>query len=177
MNGDSLAWVMQKSRVMRKETNRMKSIEAFLKGKRIALVGASRNPKDFSRAVLRELIAHGYDMVPVNPSDENIETEGRPVYRRLSDIPGALDGALLMTPASVTASIANELLACGVPRVWLHQGVGPGAVDPKAVELLLGRGVDVVAGECPMMFLDGGRGVHRLHAWIRRLLGTYPRAA
>jgi predicted CoA-binding protein len=160
-----------------RERNRMKSIESFLQGKRIALVGVSRNPNDFSRVVLRELIARGYDMVPVNASGESVEMEGRRVYHRLSDIPGPFDGALLMTPASVTASIAKEVLASGVPRVWLHHGVGPGAVDAKAVELLRGRGVDVVAGECPMMFLDGGKGVHRIHAWIRRIFGTYPRAA
>jgi predicted CoA-binding protein len=160
-----------------RDTNRLKSIESFLRGKRIALVGASRNPNDFSRMVLRELIARGYDVVPVNPSGETAEMDGRPVFRRLSDVPGPLDGALLMTSASVTASIAKEVLASGVSRVWLHHGVGPGAVDAKAVELLRGRGVDVVAGECPMMFLGEGKGIHRVHAWIRRILGTYPRAA
>jgi predicted CoA-binding protein len=155
----------------------MKSIESFLAGRRIALVGASRNPNDFSRVVLRELVTRGYDVIPVNVSEGIAEMEGRPVYRRLGDVPGPLDGVLVMTPALVTASIAMEVLASGVPRVWLHHGVGPGAVDAKAVELLRGRGVDVVAGECPMMFLDGGKGVHRLHAWIRRLFGAYPRAA
>jgi hypothetical protein len=162
---------------MRRETNQIKSIQSFLHGKRIALVGASRNPKDFSRHVLREFLARGYDIVPVNASESEIMIEGRKAYRRLSDIPGPLDGALLMTPAAVTASIAGEILASAIPRVWLHQGVGPGAVNPKAVELLRERGVDVVAGECPLMFLDGERGVHRVHAWIRRLFGTYPRAA
>jgi predicted CoA-binding protein len=155
----------------------MKSIESFLSGKRIALVGASRNPNDFSRVLLRELIARGYDMVPVNASEDSVEMEGRRAYRRLGDVPGPLDGALLLTPASVTASIAKDVLASGVPRVWLHHGVGPGAVDAKATELLRGRGVDVVAGECLMMFLEGGKGVHRLHAWIRRIFGSYPRAA
>jgi hypothetical protein len=157
--------------------NEMKSIESFLNGKRIALVGASRNPNDFSRRVLHELIAHGYDMVPVNASEGPAEMEGREVYRRLGDVPGPLDGVILMTPASVTATLTKEILDSGVPRVWLHKGVGPGAVDEKAVELLRGRGVNVVAGECPLMFLDGGKGVHRVHAWFRRLFGSYPRAA
>jgi predicted CoA-binding protein len=157
--------------------NEMKSIESFLKGKRIALVGASRNPKDFSRMMLREFIAHGYDMVPVNASVDSVEMEGRRVYRRLSDVPGRLEGALLMTPPSEAASLAPEILDCVVPRVWFHQGVGPGAVDERAVELLRGRGVDVVAGECPLMFLDGGKGIHRVHGRIRRIFGKYPRAA
>jgi predicted CoA-binding protein len=155
----------------------MKSIESFLKAKRIALVGASRNPNDFSRSMLHEFIAHGYDMVPINASGDSVEMEGRPVYRRLGDVPGPLDGALFMTPASVTASLVKEVLDCGVPRVWLHQGVGPGAVDERAVELLRRRGVEVVAGECPLMFLEGDKGVHRVHGWIRRIFGKYPRAA
>ena len=42
-------------------------IDKFLSNHRIALVGVSRNPQDFSRAVFRELTARGYDVVPVNP--------------------------------------------------------------------------------------------------------------
>ncbi len=39
----------------------------FLAQKRIALVGVSRQEKDFSRMVLRELVRRGYDVVPSAP--------------------------------------------------------------------------------------------------------------
>ena len=42
---------------------------AFLATRRFAVVGVSRNEKDFSRYLLRELLARGYDAVPVNPAD------------------------------------------------------------------------------------------------------------
>ena len=41
---------------------------AFLGARRIAVVGVSRNEKDFSRYVLRELARRGHDVVPVNPA-------------------------------------------------------------------------------------------------------------
>jgi predicted CoA-binding protein len=42
-------------------------IEDFLAQKRIALVGLSRQPKDFSVMLFEELCRRGYDVVPVNP--------------------------------------------------------------------------------------------------------------
>lgn len=46
-------------------------INDFLSHRRIALVGVSRNPQDFSRAVFRELATRGYEVVPVNPLGGN----------------------------------------------------------------------------------------------------------
>jgi len=39
----------------------------FLAQRRIALVGVSRDPRDLSRALFRELRGRGYDVVPVHP--------------------------------------------------------------------------------------------------------------
>jgi uncharacterized protein len=153
------------------------TIDSFLAGHRIALVGASRDPKDFTRAVMRDLLGHGYDVVPVNPaaSDDRVEIEGRRVYRRLREVPGTIDGALVMTPASSTLAVARDALDARVPRVWMHRGIGTGAVDEDAVALLRERGVEVVAGECPFMFVGHPSGGHRWHGLLRKLLGRYPR--
>jgi len=48
-------------------------ISDFLNLRRIALIGVSRDPKDFSRVLLRELCERGYDMVLVNPSADKLE--------------------------------------------------------------------------------------------------------
>ncbi len=45
----------------------LETIEDFLAQKRIAMVGVSRHPKDFSADLFQELRRRGYDMVPVNP--------------------------------------------------------------------------------------------------------------
>ena len=41
-------------------------INQFFSQKRIALIGASRNPRDFSRGLMKEFIGRGIDVVPVN---------------------------------------------------------------------------------------------------------------
>jgi len=41
-----------------------RDVEDFLALKRIAMVGVSRDPKDFSRHLFREMYSRGYDMVP-----------------------------------------------------------------------------------------------------------------
>ncbi len=44
-----------------------REIDGFLALKRVAMVGVSRDPRDFSRMLFREMKKRGYDMVPVNP--------------------------------------------------------------------------------------------------------------
>jgi predicted CoA-binding protein len=62
----------------------------------------------------------------------------------------------------------------GIRRVWMHRGAGRGAVSESAVELCRGKGIEVVAGYCPYMFLPQGVWFHRLHGWLMRMRGTYP---
>ena len=151
-------------------------IDDFLSGHRIALVGVSTNPRDFSRAVLRELVGHGYDVVPVRPGAGEIE--GRRAYERVQDIPGTLDGALLMTPPAVSEQIAHDCAEVHVPRVWFHRGAGPGSASATAVAFCREQGIEVVPGRCPLMFLGTHPAfVHRFHAGVLKLLGRYPRRA
>ena len=80
---------------------------AFLATRRFAVVGVSRNEKDFSRYLLRELLARGYDAVPVNPA--LTEAEGRRTYARVADIDPPVDAALFLTaPADFPEGIRIE---------------------------------------------------------------------
>lgn len=150
----------------------LRDVEGFLSNRRLALVGASLEPKDFSRALMRELAAAGYDAVPVNRrADERSAIDGRRVFARVGDIAaaeGPVDGALLMVPKRAALEVVRECLAEGITRLWFHRGAGPGAVDPEAVRLAREAGALVVAGECPLMFLPGTGFVHRLHGGLAR---------
>ena len=54
-------------------------IQDFLGRKRLALVGVSRDPKDFTRALFGELSRREYDVVPVNPEviEVDVPRDGR----------------------------------------------------------------------------------------------------
>ena len=144
----------------------------FLAQRRIALVGVSRDPRDLSRKLFGELRARGYDVVPVHPTLESVE--GVPCARRLQDVSPRVEGALLMTPPAATDRVVRDCAEAGVSRVWMHRGVGQGAVHPVAVSYCRDHGIAVVAGACPYMFLPRAGFVHRSHGFLARLLGHHP---
>jgi hypothetical protein len=138
----------------------------------MAQVGASRDPRDLSRAVLRELRRRGYDVVPVHPGIG--ELEGVQVFGRVGEIDPPVEGALLMTPPHATEEVVRECAAAGISRVWMHRGVGRGAVSEAAVAFCHERGIAVVEGACPFMFLPRAGFVHRSHGFFARLFGSHP---
>lgn len=153
----------------------LENIEDFLAQKRIALVGASRAPGSFSASVLQEFCQRGYDMVPVNPKNE--ELFGRKCFAHVQDIEPPVDAALLMTPPQVTEEVVRDCAEAGIRRVWMHRAGGAGAVSEKAVQFCQEHGIRVVAGECPLMFLSRSAAVHRIHGFLRKITGRYPRHA
>jgi predicted CoA-binding protein len=148
------------------------AIDTFLSCRRLAVVGVSRDPRDFSRSVFRAFVERGYDAVPVNPKGG--EAEGRPCARSLREVEPPVEGALLMTPPPATLEAVRDCAEAGVRRVWMHRGAGQGAVHPEAVALCREKGIEVVDGECPFMFLPGTGFAHGVHRFFRRLAGRLP---
>ena len=148
------------------------AIDSFLSCRRIAVLGVSRDPRDFSRSLFRAFVERGYDAVPVNPNGG--EAEGRPCARGLAEVTPPVQGALLLTPPSATTQAVRDCAEAGVRRVWMHRGGGAGAVSPEAVALCRERGIEVVDGECPFMFLSEPGFIHGVHRFFRRLGGRLP---
>ena len=153
----------------------LETIQDFLAQKRIAMVGISRGPASFSVKLFEELCRRGYDVVPVNPRAREIS--GRKCFARVQDIEPPVEAALLMTSPEVTDTVVNDCAEAGIHRVWMHRAGGKGAVSIKAVQYCRDRGIRVIPGECPLMFLPQSGTVHRLHGVIRKLTGRYPRRA
>jgi len=147
-------------------------VRDFLAQKRLAVVGVSRQPRDFSRSLFREFLQRGYDAVPVNPQAGDIE--GRTCFPDLDAIQPPVDTVLLMTSPAVTDQTVRDCARLGVRRVWMYQAHPPGAVSKDAVEFCLSNGIAVVPGECPMMFLSDTGWFHRFHGSLKKLFGSYP---
>lgn len=139
----------------------------FLEARRIAMVGVSRDEKDFCRLLMRELVGRGYDVVPVNPAATEIE--GRRCYPRVQYASPPVEAALLLTPPEGTAQAVRDCLAAGVRRIWMHHGAGRGSASPEALALCAEAGVEPVTGLCPFMVLPGASLPHRVHGFVRRL--------
>ena len=144
-----------------------KSIEAFLDNPSIAVVGVSRSGRGFGNAACRSLGKQGYRVYPVNWSAPTVD--GIRCYSRLSELPERVNAVLVVVPPPQAVDVIREAAAAGIRHVWLQQG----AESPDVLRLGAELGLDVVAGECILMFAQP-TGIHRVHRWLRQITHRLP---
>jgi predicted CoA-binding protein len=144
-----------------------KSIDAFLDNPSIAVVGVSRSGKGFGNAACRSLRTQGYRVYPVNWSAPTID--GMRCYSRLSELPERVNAVLVVVPPPQAVDVIREAAAAGIRQVWLQQGAG----SPEAVRVGAELGLDVISGECILMFARP-TGIHKVHRWLRQITQGLP---
>jgi predicted CoA-binding protein len=99
-------------------------IQAVLKRKtpetRIAVVGASEDPRKYGNIIVRNLSGKGYTVIPVNPKAVTIE--GLPVAHSLAEVEKPVDLVVMVTPPAVTLEVLKDAARLGLPAVWLQDG-------------------------------------------------------
>lgn len=151
----------------------LKHVQDFLSHNRIAVLGVSRDPRDFSRVLFRELVKRNYDVVPVNPLISMVEE--RHCYNDLKEITPPVEAVLLMTPPAVSEDVMQQCLEAGVKSVWFYRAAGKGAVSANAVSFCKEHRIKYIEGHCPMMFLPDTGVVHRVHRFLAKMTGSYPK--
>ena len=148
------------------------SVAAFLRGRRFAVAGVSRQPGQAANAVFRKLKSAGYEVYPINPKAS--EVEGTTCYRDVSAVPGQLDGVVIATAPDVSAQIVRQCGDHGVHRVWFHRSFGTGSVPEDAVRDCHARGIECIVGGCPLMFCEPVDVGHRCMRWWLQRQGRVP---
>jgi len=148
------------------------AVADFLRGKRFAVAGVSRQPGQAANAVFRRLKQSGYEVFPVNP--KAAEVEGVRCYPDLGSVPGPLDGVVIATAPGVSADIVRQCANRGVPRVWFHRSFGSGSVSEEGVRACEALGISAIVGGCPLMFCEPVDGGHRCMRWWLQWRGRVP---
>lgn len=154
-------------------TTLREAAEEFLAQKRIAVAGVSRDEKQAANLIYRRLRDTGHEVFPVNP--RATEVEGDSCFASVVDIPGGVDGVVVVTPVSASAAVVADCVTAVVPRVWMHRGIGPSSVSDDAVELCRAHGITVIPGGCPNMFGATSDPGHRGMLRMMKLTGQVPR--
>ena len=129
--------------------------------RRIALVGASNKPDRPSYDVMRALIAHGYDVTPVNPGLAGQTIQGRTVVATLEEAM-PLEMVDVFRASDQVGPVMAESIRLGAKAVWMQMGV----VNEAAALEGRAAGLTVIMDRCPKIELV------RLH--IRKIM--QPRA-
>ena len=148
--------------------------DEFLAQHQIAVAGVSRDSKQPANLIYRRLRDTGHEVYAVNPSAGEVEG-GERCFPSVSAIPAKLDGVVVVTPPEATTAVVKDCAAAGVPRVWIHRGMGPGSTSDEAVDYCRDHGISVIPGGCPNMFGATSDPGHRCMRVALSLTGKLPR--
>ncbi len=133
-------------------------IDALLRPRSVAMIGASRNPKALGGRPLGFLASYGFagKVYPVNPSAP--EVQGLPAYASIHDVPEPVDLALVMVRAELVAGVLRDCAAAGVRvAVVVSSGFGEG----------MGEGAGILEAVAPELAAhrDAGARARTARGW------------
>lgn len=91
-----------------------KTLDGLFRPRSVAVVGASRREASIGNEVVANLVGHGFTgpVYPVNPKAGVVRS--MPCYKRIEDIPGSVDLAILVVPAAQVLAAARSCASKGV---------------------------------------------------------------
>jgi predicted CoA-binding protein len=105
----------------------------------VAILGASRDRDKYGNKSVRAHLAQGYDVYPVNPKVDEIES--LPAFACLADVPvDRLDRISIYLPPAVGIALLEEIQAANAKEVWFN----PGSASEKLLEKADELGLDVI---------------------------------
>ena len=108
----------------------------------VAVVGMSNKVHRPSYFVGKYLLDHGYRMIPVNPTYD--EVLGQKSYKTLADIPVAVDIVDCFRRSEEMMSLAEQAIAIKAKVLWMQLSV----VNNAACKLAQDAGLEVVMDRC-----------------------------
>lgn len=115
----------------------------------IAVVGLSFKPHRASYGVARYMQAHGYRILPVNPSYAGSDILGEPVYASLQEAAAAIAPARIdivdcFRNARDIPPIVQDAIEVKAGCVWMQQGIE----NDEAAAAARAAGIEVVMDRC-----------------------------
>lgn len=145
-----------------------KSIDSFMSKKNIAVIGVSSKGKGFGTAVFSHLKKNGFNVFGVNKNGGIYENEK--LYESLNLIPEKIDAVVTVVPPIETEKVVTEANELGIKDIWMQQG----SESKAAIDYCNENGMNIIAGECILMFAEPVKSIHSFHRWINRIIGKYP---
>jgi len=130
----------------------MHTLNDILYAKSIAVVGASGSPGKTGYTILRNIIDGGYtgDIYPINLREDSIL--GKKCFKSLTDVPGAIDVAVICIPGKLVGNVVDEAGRKGVKGLIIISGgfkeIGNDELENDIVRSANSYGIRIIGPNC-----------------------------
>jgi acetyl coenzyme A synthetase (ADP forming)-like protein len=129
-------------------------LDAILRPRSIAVVGASRKPHSIGREILHNLIRFGFNgpVYPVNPALGAVHSIR--AYPSLRDIPDPVDLAIIVVPRAAVPAVLDDAVARGVRGLvvitagYRETGAEGARAEEELKAKVRGAGIRMVGPNC-----------------------------
>jgi acetyltransferase len=129
-------------------------LDAILRPRSIAVVGASRKPHSIGREILHNLIRFGFNgpVYPVNPAPGAVHSIR--AYPSLRDIPDPVDLAVIVVPRAAVPAVLDDAAAKGVRGLvvitagYRETGAEGARAEQELKAKVRGAGIRMVGPNC-----------------------------
>ena len=144
-------------------------IQSFFQSDSIAIAGVSRNEKKFGRMVFDEMKKNGYNVIPINPSTNEID--GQTCYQEIDKLPESIDSLLIATPKDQTDKILRKAINKGIKNIWVQQHSN----TDQTLEIAEEYDKEIIHKKCIFMFAEPVAGFHKFHRTLVKVFGQLPK--
>lgn len=116
--------------------------DILAQARRIAVVGLSPDPNRPSHGAAKGMIEAGYDIVPINPKQDNIL--GRKTFADLGSISDDIGMVNVFRNPKYVPEIVEICIDKRIHTLWLQEGV----IHEEAAEHAAANGIHVVMDRC-----------------------------
>ena len=117
-------------------------IREILSLNKVAVIGMSKNSSKAAHYVPKYLSDNGYDVIPVNPSSDEIL--GKKCYDSVLDIDEPIDIVDVFRPSDQVLPFVKDAIKKKPKVIWLQEGIH----NSEAEELAKSHGIKVIFNRC-----------------------------
>lgn len=113
-----------------------------------AVIGASNNEHKYGHKVAKDLLAKGYDVIPINPKEKIILK--KKVYASIPEAEAdgqKIDVAIFVVPPQVAVEVIRDISPVNPAMIWMQ----PGSESDEAIKLCEEKGIKCIHNSCVMM--------------------------
>jgi uncharacterized protein len=127
---------------MERDSHTDDEIKEIFSLKNVAVVGMSKNQTKAAHYVPKYLFENGYNIMPVNPTTDQILD--RKCYSNVSEVDQPIDIVDVFRPSDQVLPVIQEAIKKKPKVIWLQEGIH----NPEAEELARKQGIKVVYNRC-----------------------------